>query len=121
MTPVCLSVRFLYLNITTGRPVVSRYVVCVEEEKLDGWNGGNTSTSLAETFQLGKSSVTWLYDLRGSFGKNNLDLCVFDHGASKEGHDWHADDIPSFLGVPPGVIFQRRIPAKGERVVPASQ
>ena len=46
MTPVCLSVRFLYLNTTTGRPVVSRYVVCVEEEKLDEWNGGKTSTSL---------------------------------------------------------------------------
>ena len=54
MTPVCLSVRFLYLNTTAGRPVVSRYVVCVKEEELDGWNGGKTSTSLTKGVSVGQ-------------------------------------------------------------------
>ena len=36
MTPVCLSVRFLYLSTTAGLPVVSRYVVCVMEDRFDG-------------------------------------------------------------------------------------
>ena len=113
--------RFLYLNTTAGRPVVSRYVVCVEEEELDGTNGGKTSTSLTKAFQLEKSFITWFRNLRGGFWKNDLDLSVFDHRASEEGHDRHADDIPSLLGVPPGIILQRRIPAKSERVVPPSQ
>ena len=59
MRPVCLSVRFLYLSTTAGLPVVSRYVVCVMEERLDGANGGKTSTSLERVFQL------WTHRCRG--------------------------------------------------------
>jgi hypothetical protein len=101
--------------------MVSRYVLWVEEERLDGWNGGKTSTSLAREFQLEKLSVRWVWNSHRSFGKNDLDLGVFDHRTSEEGHDRHPDDVPSLLGVPPGVIFQKGIPAESEGVVPTSQ
>ena len=65
--------------------------------------------------------MTRLRNSRGSFRKNDFDLSIFDYRASKEGHDWQADDVPALLGIPPSVIFQRRIPAESERVVPTSQ
>lgn len=35
----CLTVRSLYLNVSDGRPVVSRYVVCVPSELDDAGKG----------------------------------------------------------------------------------
>ena len=98
----------------------------MEEERLDGWNGGKTSTSLTITPQLEKLSARRVRNSRRSFGKNDLNLGVFDHGASEEGHDRHPDDIPSLLGVlaesegidpapqhqVPGAKFEKAVPRK---------
>lgn len=70
---------------------------------------------------MGIQTAAQFWNLRGSLRENNLELSIFDHRASKEGHNWYADDISPLLSVPSGVIVQRGIPAKGERVVPASQ
>jgi hypothetical protein len=91
--------------------MVSRYVVWAEKERLDGWNGGKTSTSLTRAFRLGKLSARRVRNSRRRFWKSDLDLGVFDHGASEEGHDRHPHDIPSLLGVL----------AESEGVVPAPQ
>ena len=76
----------------------------VEEERLYGWNGGKTLTSLTRAFQLEILYMRRIQDLHRSFGKNVPDLGVFDH---KESHDRHPDDVPSLFGVSSGVIFQR--------------
>ncbi len=47
MSPACFSVRFLYLNVTAVRPVVSRYVMWVERDSDSGGKGGKISISLS--------------------------------------------------------------------------
>jgi hypothetical protein len=101
--------------------MMSGCIVWTEEERLDGWNGRKTSISLTGAFQLEKKSTSLALNSRRSFRRNNLGLGVFDHRTSEEGHDRHPKDIPSLLDVPPGVIFQRRIPVESEGAVPASQ